>query len=135
MRKAEINEKFDEIVGFSGVEAFLDTPVKHYSSGMVVRLAFAVACQLDSDILIIDEVLGVGDAEFRARSMAKIQNAISDGRTVLLVSHDLHSMKSLCTRGILLHHGRLLTDGSVEEVAEEYAAQSLPQVGTIDQPA
>jgi lipopolysaccharide transport system ATP-binding protein len=135
MRKAEINKKFDEIVEFSGVEAFIDTPVKHYSSGMVLRLAFSVASQLDSEILIIDEVLAVGDVEFQRRSMAKIQNAMNDGRTVLIVSHAIESMKSLCTRAILLNHGRLLTDGSVDEVAEEYAAQNLPQAGAVDQPA
>lgn len=135
MKRAEIKAKFDEIVDFSGVETFLDTPVKHYSSGMVVRLAFAVASQLDSDILIVDEVLSVGDADFQRRSMAKIQNATLDGRTVIMVSHDLKTMKGLCSRAILLQHGRLHTDGTIDEVAEDYAALSFRDAATPDQPA
>src|SRR6202041_1414784 len=106
MRAAEIRRKFDEIVAFSEVERFLDTPLKHFSSGMQVRLAFAVAAHLEPEILVIDEVLAVGDAVFQKRCLGKMQDVAADGRTVLFVSHDLAAVEKLCSRAILLEGGR-----------------------------
>ena len=105
MTKAEIRSKFDEIVDFSGVERYIDTPVKRYSSGMYVRLAFAVAAHLEPEILIIDEVLAVGDAEFQKKCLGKMKDVSGQGRTVLFVSHNMVAVKTLCTRGILLENG------------------------------
>jgi lipopolysaccharide transport system ATP-binding protein len=116
MKRAEIDAKFDEIVDFSGIETFLDTPVKHYSSGMHVRLAFAVAAQLEPDVMIIDEVLAVGDAAFQKKCITKMKDAMKDGRTVLFVSHSPQSLRDLCTRGILLEHGRMQIDGPIDTV-------------------
>ncbi len=108
MTKAEINQKFDEIVDFSGVERYIDTPVKRYSSGMYVRLAFAVAVHLESEILIIDEVLAVGDAEFQKKCLGKMKDVSSkEGRTVLFVSHNMAAVQNLCNKGILLNYGKL----------------------------
>jgi lipopolysaccharide transport system ATP-binding protein len=121
LRKSEIDRKFEEIVDFAGVETFLDTPVKHYSSGMTVRLAFAVASQLEADVLIVDEVLSVGDADFQKKSIDKIHSATQDGVTVLFVSHNLPSLRELCSRGILLQDGRLVMDGPIESVLCQYA--------------
>ena len=101
MRSKEIRRQFDEIVDFSGIERFLDTPVKRYSSGMYVRLAFAVAAHLEAEILAVDEVLAVGDSEFQARSLAKMRDVAADGRTVLYVSHQLATVSTLCTLGVL----------------------------------
>lgn len=120
MRRQEIRRRFDEIVAFAGVEQFLDTPVKRFSSGMYVRLAFAVAAHLESEILIIDEVLAVGDAEFQAKSIEKMRTAARDGRTVLFVSHQLQTVTALCDRAIYLDHGRLVTEGTVPEVLAAY---------------
>jgi lipopolysaccharide transport system ATP-binding protein len=120
LTKSEIAQKFDDIVEFAGVETFLDTPVKHYSSGMSVRLAFAVASQLEADVLIVDEVLSVGDADFQKKSSDKIHSATQNGRTVLFVSHNLRTLRRLCTRGILLQDGRLLMDGPIETVLYQY---------------
>lgn len=120
MSRAEIRKHYDEIVDFSGVERFLETPVKRYSSGMYVRLAFAVAAHLETEILAIDEVLAVGDAEFQRRSLGKMRDAARDGRTVLYVSHQLHTVQSLCTSAILLDHGRLLYEGSVNGTLDAY---------------
>src|SRR6185503_9383605 len=107
MRKAEIKSKFDEIVNFSGVEKFLDTPVKRYSSGMYVRLAFSVAAHLESDILVVDEVLAVGDAEFQKKCLHKMQNiSASEGRTVLFVSHNMLAIQTLCNKGLVLDKGK-----------------------------
>jgi lipopolysaccharide transport system ATP-binding protein len=115
MRKKEITRKFDEIVDFSGVERYIDTPVKRYSSGMYVRLAFAVAAHLESEILIVDEVLAVGDAEFQAKCLGKMgEVSKGDGRTILFVSHNMASIKSLCNKGLLLNHGELF--GNLEEI-------------------
>lgn len=120
MRKTEIDRKFDEIVEFSGVERFLDTPIKRYSSGMKVRLAFAVAAHLEPEILIIDEVLAVGDADFQAKCMGKMRNVAESGRTVLFVSHNIGAVQALCNRAILLANGTLASDGTTEIVLEDY---------------
>jgi lipopolysaccharide transport system ATP-binding protein len=120
MTKREIDRKFDEIVDFSGVAKFLDTPIKHYSSGMKVRLAFAVAAHLEPEILIIDEVLAVGDAEFQKRCLGKMQEVALGGRTVLFVSHNLGAVQSLCTKGILLNQGTLTCNSEVTEALRKY---------------
>jgi homopolymeric O-antigen transport system ATP-binding protein len=132
MRRAEIIEKFDEIVAFSGVEQFLDTPVKYYSSGMYVRLAFSVAAHLEPEILIVDEVLAVGDAEFQAKCLGKIRSVVRDhGRTVLFVSHNINAILQLCSKCILLEGGRLTMVGPVEDVAKAYTSKNEVQ-DTID---
>lgn len=120
MTRKEVASKFDEIVAFSGIEKFIDTPVKHYSSGMYVRLAFAVAAHLEPEILIIDEVLAVGDAEFQKKCLGKMKDVAGEGRTVLFVSHDLAAVKSLCTRGIVLKEGRTVFNGKIEEAILTY---------------
>ncbi|WP_169164615.1 ABC transporter ATP-binding protein [Cellulomonas taurus] len=120
MRKVEIQRRFDEIVAFSGVEKFLDTPVKRYSSGMYVRLAFAVAAHLDTEILAIDEVLAVGDAEFQAKCIERMRAVAAEGRTVLYVSHQIQTVKALCSSALYLEHGKLLHHGDVDEAIELY---------------
>ncbi|WP_289045537.1 ABC transporter ATP-binding protein [uncultured Olleya sp.] len=121
MTKKEIASKIDEIIDFSGCERYIDTPVKRYSSGMTVRLAFAVAAFLEPEILVIDEVLAVGDAEFQKKAIGKMQDiSKGEGRTVLFVSHNMAAVKSLCTRGILLENGEIKTTGTIEEVLNEY---------------
>ena len=120
MRKVEIDRKFDDIVAFAEVENFIDTPVKRYSSGMYVRLAFAVAAHLDPEILIIDEVLAVGDAAFQKKCLGKISSVAREGRTVLFVSHNMVAVKSMCTRAILLHAGELTEDGPPATVVNHY---------------
>jgi lipopolysaccharide transport system ATP-binding protein len=120
MRRQEIFDRFDEIVAFSGITKFLDTPVKRYSSGMYVRLAFAVAAHLEPDILLVDEVLAVGDAEFQKKCLGKMQSVVKQGRTVLFVSHNMAAVKSLCGRAILLDSGRAVAEGPVDEVIERY---------------
>ncbi len=120
MTKREIERKFDQIVEFSGVERFLDTPIKRYSSGMQVRLAFSVAAHLDPDILIIDEVLAVGDAEFQKRCIGKMQEVAGGGRTVLFVSHNMSAIGQLCTSGLLLSQGRVAASGNLDEVIQSY---------------
>src|SRR6201996_902227 len=121
MRKAEIKRKFDEIVDFSGVERYIDTPVKRYSSGMYVRLAFAVAAHLESEILVIDEVLAVGDAEFQKKCLGKMgEVSKGEGRTVLFVSHNMGSIQQLCNNCLLLKNGELAHLGNKEEVIEKY---------------
>src|SRR5207247_2611217 len=107
----EIRKQFDAIVDFAGVEKFIDTPVKRYSSGMYVRLAFAVAAHLRSEILIVDEVLAVGDVEFQKKCLDKMKEVSTDGRTVLLVSHNMHSIAALCTAALVLDHGRMVYFG------------------------
>lgn len=122
MRKAEIKRKFDEIVDFSGVERYIDTPVKRYSSGMYVRLAFAVAAHLESEILIVDEVLAVGDAEFQKKCLGKIGDVSKgEGKTVLFVSHNMSAIASLCNKGIYLKNGLLTMTGYLEEVMRAYS--------------
>jgi len=120
MRRREIKRHFDEIVDFAGVDRFLDTPVKRYSSGMYVRLAFAVAAHLDTEILAIDEVLAVGDAEFQRKSVAKMRDAAADGRTVLFVSHQMHTVLNLCTSALFLQSGELAYHGDVETAMHHY---------------
>jgi lipopolysaccharide transport system ATP-binding protein len=129
MSRREIKSRFDEIVDFSEVEKFLDTPVKRYSSGMYVRLAFAVAAHLEPEILIIDEVLAVGDAEFQKKCVGKMENASSrEGRTVLLVSHQLPLIQNLCTRCVLMDQGQIIADGPTEDVISTYISHGASLV-------
>lgn len=125
MTKSEIKRKMDEIVYFAGVERFIDTPVKRYSSGMIVRLGFAIAAHLEPEILVIDEVLAVGDAEFQKKAVGKMQDVSSfDGRTVLFVSHNMGSIKSLCSKSILLENGGISFFGDTASVIEKYTSDS-----------
>ena len=128
MKKLEVDRKFDEIVEFSGVEKFIDTPVKRYSSGMKVRLAFSVAAHMEPEILIIDEVLAVGDAAFQNKCLNKMEDVREKGRTVLFVSHNMSAVTRLCDRAILLNSGKLVMNGSPEEVVREYlkSGQDIP---------
>lgn len=125
MRKEEIDRKFDEIVAFAGVERFLDTPVKRYSSGMYVRLAFAVAAHLEPEILLVDEVLAVGDAEFQKRCLNKMQSIGEEGRTILFVSHNMPAVTRLCERTILLDAGRILVDGPSHRAVGMYLSSGM----------
>lgn len=120
MRKAEIDRKFDEIVAFAEVERFLDTPVKHYSSGMYVRLGFAVAAHLETEILFVDEVLSVGDVAFQEKCLGRMKHAASGGRTVLFVSHNLLAIQALCQRALWLDHGVVVAEGRPAEVISNY---------------
>lgn len=120
MRKREIDRKFDEIVAFAEIEKFLDTPVKHYSSGMYVRLAFAVAAHFEPEILIVDEVLAVGDVAFQRKCLGKIGSVAGEGRTILFVSHNMGILQKLCDRGVLLRDGGLVADGSMMDVSDLY---------------
>jgi ABC-type polysaccharide/polyol phosphate transport system ATPase subunit len=124
MDRSYITSRFEEIVAFSGVEQFLDTTVKHYSSGMYLRLAFAVAAHLPSEILVVDEVLAVGDAEFQKKCLAKMSEVSSEGRTVLFVSHNLTAVQRMCPRSVLLRQGRLIADGPTESVLSTYLSLS-----------
>lgn len=125
MSRAEVKRKFDEIVDFSGVEKFLDTPVKRYSSGMYVRLAFAVAAHLEPEILVVDEVLAVGDAEFQKKCLGKMKDVGQEGRTIIFVSHNMDAISALCTRGIHIKNGTCLTDSNdVREVITEYMSNN-----------
>jgi lipopolysaccharide transport system ATP-binding protein len=128
MSRVEIARKFDEIVAFADVERFLDTPVKRYSSGMYVRLAFAVAAHLEPEILVVDEVLAVGDAEFQKKCIGKMQHVSRGGRTVLFVSHNLASIEALCSRAVLLSSGQVAMDGPVREVIASYHAMTSARV-------
>ncbi len=123
MRRHEIDRKFDEIVAFSGVERFIDTPVKRYSSGMYLRLAFSVAAYLETDILLVDEVLAVGDAEFQRKCLGKMSSVAHEGRTVLFVGHDMTAVQHLCHSAIWLEHGRVRRRGSVAEVVRAYLSE------------
>ncbi len=125
MSRAEVRRKFDEIVDFAGVEKFLDTPVKRYSSGMYVRLAFAVAAHLEPEILIVDEVLAVGDAEFQKKCLGKMEEVGKEGRTVLFVSHNMDSIKRLCPTGVLLQHGEVQKLGSIKKIIDSYLVSNL----------
>ncbi|UBZ11224.1 ABC transporter ATP-binding protein [Leeuwenhoekiella palythoae] len=121
MQKAEITRKLDEIIAFSGCERYIDTPTKRYSSGMTVRLAFAVAAHLEPEILVVDEVLAVGDAEFQRKAIGKMQDiSQGEGRTVLFVSHNMASVRSLCTRGLLLENGGITLDGDIDTIVNDY---------------
>lgn len=125
MKKKEIHSRFDEIVAFSGVEKFLDTPLKHYSSGMQLRLAFSVAAHLEPEILIIDEVLAVGDAEFQKKCMGKMESVAGSGKTILFVSHNLAALNSLCSKSVLLEKGKLITSGITSDVIDHYLNMNL----------
>ena len=132
MTKAEIAAKLDEIVDFSGCERYLDTPVKRYSSGMMVRLGFAVAAHLDPEILVVDEVLAVGDAEFQKKAIGKMQDVSrGEGRTVLFVSHNMGSIRSLCNRGVLLENGSVKADGEVNAICDMYLNDSLDSLSAV----
>jgi lipopolysaccharide transport system ATP-binding protein len=125
MRKGEIRSKFDDIVEFAGVQRYIDTPVKRYSSGMYVRLAFAVAAHLDPDILIIDEVLAVGDSEFQSKCLGKMKDVSDQGRTVIFVSHNMGAVSDLCSRAILLKNGGIIMDGNTDSVIRSYVQQNM----------
>jgi len=120
MKQSEIKTKLDEIVAFADVEKFLDMPVKHYSSGMYVRLGFAIAAHLDSEILIIDEVLAVGDAEFQQKCIRKIKQVQNEGRTILFVSHNIDSVKALCKRCLYIKKGSIMADGKTNRIIQAY---------------
>ncbi len=124
MRKAEIDSKFEQIVDFSGVQQYIETPVKRFSSGMSVRLAFAVAAHLDPEILLVDEVLAVGDASFQKKSIGKMSEVAESGRTVIFVSHNMGAIQNLCTRAVLLDKGQVRMDGDVNSVVQEYLISS-----------
>jgi lipopolysaccharide transport system ATP-binding protein len=128
MRKEEVSRKFDEIVEFAGVEKFIDTPVKRYSSGMYVRLAFAVAAHLDPEILIVDEVLAVGDAEFQKKCLGKMGDVAGEGRTVLFVSHNMGAIQNLCETSVLLSDGKIIHTGKSEDVIQNYLSTSNQKV-------
>lgn len=132
MSKAEIQGKFDEIVAFAEVEKFLDTPVKRYSSGMYVRLAFAVAAHLEPEILIVDEVLAVGDAVFQRKCIGKMNDVAGEGRTILFVSHNMDAVQKLCNKGILLQKGRLLAQGPINTVIDKYLETQSSHAATYD---
>ena len=138
MRRQEITRKFDEIVAFAEVEKFIDTPVKRYSSGMYMRLAFAVAAHMEPEILLVDEVLAVGDAAFQRKCLGKMEDVAKQGRTVLFVSHNMTAMRSLCTRGFLFEAGRLRKAGTVHDCIDEYlnsaANDEAWDVATADLP-
>ncbi len=120
IRRAEMQRKLADIVEFSGIGDFLDVPVKHYSSGMYMRLAFSITAHVDTDVLLIDELLAVGDAAFQEKCYERIHGAARQGTTILIVSHEMHSISGLCNRGLYLEHGRLLVDGTFKEAAERY---------------
>ncbi|WGD34889.1 ABC transporter ATP-binding protein [Olleya sp. YS] len=133
MTKKEISSKIEEIIEFSGCQRYIDTPVKRYSSGMTVRLAFAVAAFLEPEILVIDEVLAVGDAEFQKKAIGKMQDiSRGEGRTVLFVSHNMASVQKLCTRGLLLSNGTIAFEGPIEETIENYRKQVTQEVNKFD---
>ncbi len=134
MKRREILGKLDEIVEFSGVGKFIDTPVKRYSSGMYVRLAFSVAAHLEPDILLVDEVLAVGDAEFQQRSLGRMETLSGTGRTVLFVSHNMQAINQLCDRAILLDGGRIVEDGHTSKVVTRYLHSALRSGSHISWP-
>jgi len=131
MKKAETERKLDEIVAFAEIDKFLDTPVKHYSSGMYVRLAFSVAAHLEPEILLVDEVLAVGDLAFQRKCLGKMDDVAQGGRTVLFVSHNMGLLQALCKRGIFLQHGTVFTDGTITEAVDAYL-QTLEQARSQD---
>ena len=124
MQRGEIEKRFDEIVAFSELEKFLDTPVKHYSSGMYMRLAFAVAAHLEPEILIVDEVLAVGDVSFQKKCLNKMQDVSQTGRTVLFVSHDMSAITRICSRAIALNDGKVIADGATNDIVRQYLSAS-----------
>lgn len=132
MNRKEIKRKFDEIVAFAEVEKFLDTPVKRYSSGMYVRLAFAVAAHLEPEILIVDEVLAVGDAQFQRKCLGKMEDIAGTGRTTIFVSHNMQAVQKLCTKGILLRRGKIISEGKIDGVINSYLESSDSSVFLFD---
>jgi len=130
MKKVEIERRFDEIVDFSGVEKFVDTPVKRYSSGMSVRLAFAVAAHLEPEILLVDEVLAVGDITFQKKCLGKMEEVSKQGRTILLVSHNMAQINNLCKRALLMDRGIIVSNGLTSDIVEEYIQSSLHRFGS-----
>jgi lipopolysaccharide transport system ATP-binding protein len=133
MSKAEIRSKFDEIVAFAEIEKFIDTPVKRYSSGMYVRLAFAVAAHLEPEILIVDEVLAVGDVSFQRKCLGKMKSvSTQEGRTVLFVSHNASALRALCTRGLVLRSGELVADGDINQLVSDYEKENLSEPNADD---
>lgn len=134
MRRKEIQRKFDEIVDFAEVEKFLDTPVKRYSSGMYVRLAFAVAAHLEPEILIVDEVLAVGDAQFQKKCLGKMEDVSSQGRTVLFVSHNMGALLNLCNKAILLNQGEMVSQGQADSIVKQYIALGRDNAGEVNWP-
>jgi lipopolysaccharide transport system ATP-binding protein len=131
MTKQEIDRKFDEIVAFAEMDRFIDTPVKHYSTGMSVRLAFAVAAHLEPDILMVDEVLAVGDVRFREKSMGRMSEFAGEGRTILFVSHNMGAISNLCERVLLLREGQIVKSGTPAEVIPEYLALDTPSEARV----
>jgi lipopolysaccharide transport system ATP-binding protein len=132
LRKAEIKKKLDEIIDFAGVEKFIETPLKHYSSGMQLRLAFAVAAHLEPEILIIDEVLAVGDAEFQKKSLGKMEDVTKQGRTVIFVSHNMAAVQNLCSRGVLLESGKMLMQSEMQNVIANYLKSNSTNLNIQD---
>ena len=132
MSRADIRRRFDEIVDFSGVETYLDTPVKRYSSGMYMRLAFAVAAHLEPDVLVVDEVLAVGDAEFQKKCLGKMEDVAKGGRTVLFVSHSMVAIESLCQRGIVIEQGHMQFDGTGTEAISQYLTKGALHTGPLN---
>lgn len=130
MKRAEVDDKFDQIVEFAGIEEFLDTPVKHYSDGMRVRLGFSVAAHLTPEILLIDEVLAVGDVSFQRKCLGKMENIAGEGRTILFVSHNMHAVANLCDRVIWLEHGRLKASGTAVDIVSRYTSSQM-EVGEV----
>lgn len=132
MTRAEIKSKFDEIVDFAEVEKFLDTPVKRYSSGMYVRLAFAVAAHLEPEILIVDEVLAVGDAQFQKKCLGKMEDVSKDGRTILFVSHNMGTILQLCNKGLLLNKGKVESFGNINKIVDQYYNSTNESIATVE---
>ena len=132
MKRAEIQSRFDEIVAFAEIERFLDTPVKHYSSGMYVRLAFAVAAHLEPEILLVDEVLAVGDVAFQKKCLGKMENVAREGRTVLFVSHNMAAVRQLCQHGFLIHEGHVLKQGTSDEVIRQYIGSVTASSASVE---
>jgi len=130
MKRREIDCKFDEIVSFAEIEKFIDTPIKHYSSGMYVRLAFAVAAHLEPEILLVDEVLAVGDSAFQKKCLGRMEDAAREGRTVLFVSHNIQAVRTLCSKGILLDQGKISLEGTPSQIIDYYMMQNfgLPKI-------
>lgn len=131
MKKSEIVKKFDEMVAFAEIEKFIDTPVKRYSSGMYLRLAFAVAAHMEPEILVVDEVLAVGDLQFQKKCLGKMQDVSKTGRTILFVSHDMSAITKLCNRAMLLHQGEIVARGSATDVVSQYLDSALGASGTV----
>jgi lipopolysaccharide transport system ATP-binding protein len=127
MGRQEIMRKFDEIVAFAEIEKFLDTPVKYYSSGMYVRLAFAVAAHLEPEILVVDEVLAVGDVQFQKKCLGKMGDIAQEGRTVLFVSHNMAAIRKLCSKGILINQGKIISHGAIDQIVDQYLLDGVSE--------